>query len=60
MMHDAKLQRLLKATEKELRSEPGFTDDFTGSVELNITQGGVSKVVFKKHKPVRSQEQSGT
>ena len=55
-MNDAKLQKLLKATDKELRSEPGFTDDFTGELCLNVTQGGLNKVIYKKHKPVRNSE----
>lgn len=51
-MTEAKLQRWIKAVENKLRSEPGFTDDFTGQVHINTTQGGANKAVLEKHLPI--------
>lgn len=55
-MTEAKLQRWLKAVESELRAEPGFTDDYTGKVHVNTTQGGANAVVIEKHRPIRNSE----
>ena len=48
-MNEPKLQKWIKGVENKLRNEPGFTDDFTGEIRVNTTQGGANAVVVKKH-----------
>lgn len=55
-MNEAKLQRWIKAVESKLRAEPGFSDDFTGQIHINTTQGGANKVVLEKHIPIVNSE----